>query len=568
MHSSVASIRLLAERERRRRIKQLEAGQRISQLIEQARQGAWRPLFEFQWPAVQLDKFQEDILDALFDPTIWGCFVKGNTGCGKSAVGGMGIALFFTIWPDSKTVVTSTTFDHAKSILFGETVTWLKRMQCRPAEFVGTHRIGDEAQHYVEVVNPATDEAFSGRHGEHVLFCFDEASAVADSRFKLAKTQATKFLAFSNPRSMFGFFRRAFPTDHPDVNQTCLTPHGRCRFQTIDGQQIRNVREKRLEKPLAPVGGIQIGEHFFRHGEHIPAEEFRLVRPIIPGQLCYDSFLALKADTDPRWVQVFCHGRFPEEDPERQVILRNWLKGPNEVWQRLHRLDKRAQQTGRLAMRQRLRKLFPIEAFGLDVAASEGGDETILCAGGHRGIIALHHCRECDTMAIVGWVIRSARSEYGIDLTDGQHPVAVDMDGLGKGVGDRLAEQNVRVIEIHGNDTARDPKLYLNARAERYAELGLRLDPKGPHAGAVFVLPTDEMLSQELCSIEKYYAGSEALRFGVIPKRQAAGSNYSGPNIRDKIGRSPDRADAVSYCLQAIQRGDASLEAWLAAGAF
>lgn len=560
--------RLMAERERRHRARMHNQRDQLAGLVAQAQAGEWRPLFAFQWPNVRLDGFQEKILDALFDPTNWGTFCKGNSGCGKSAVGGMGIALYFSVWPESKTVVTSATFDHAKAVLFAEVVSWFKRMRFPPADFVGTQRIGDGTQHYIEVVNPLTDEAFSGRHGEQVLFAFDEATAIADSRFKMARTQATKFLAFSNPRSMFGFFRRAFPTDDPNANQTCLTPFGRCRFQTIDGADILNVREKRLDKPLAPADGIQIGGRYFSHGERIPSDQYDLVRPIIPGQLCYDTFLTLKAETDPRWVSVFCHGRFPDEDPERQLILRDWLVRPHELWQRYQKLDERAKQSGRVVARRRLRKIFSVEAFGLDVAASEGGDETILSVGGKRGIVALHHCREPDTMAIVGWVIRTVHFEYGIDLTQGQHPVAVDMDGLGQGVGDRLAEQNVRVIEMHGNDTARDAKLYVNRRAERYAELGRRLDPKGPYAEQTFLLPDDDLLSQELCAVEKVYAGSEALRYGIIPKRQPAGSTYSGPTIQGKIGRSPDRADAVSYCFEAIQHSRSNLEAWLAAGAF
>ena len=541
----------------------------ITGLVAKAQAGDWRPLFALQWPNVLLDEFQAEILDALFDPTVWGVFVKGNTGCGKSAVAGMGVALYFTVWPSLKSVITSATFDHAKAILFAETVSWLKRMRVPPEDFVGTQRIGDETDHYVEVINPLTDEAFSGRHGNQVLFCFDEATAIADSRFKMARTQATKFLALSNPRTMSGFFRQAFPTDSPNRNQTRMTAFGKCRFQTIDGANILNVREKRLEKPLSPAGGIQIDERFFAQGESIPVEYYEKVRPIIPGQACYDTFLTLKADADQRWVGVFCHGRFPDEDPERQLILRDWLVRATAKWHQHQRIRERLKRVNSLLANSLLTRWFPVEAFGLDVAASEAGDETILSAGGRRGIFKLHACRERSTMAIVGWVLRTATVEYGIDLTRGGHPVAVDMDGLGQGVGDRLREQQVRIIPIHGNDTANDAKLYINRRAERYAELGQRLDPQGKHADSVFLLPADELLSDELCAIEKVYSGSEGLRFGIIPKRKPAGSTYDGPTIQGKIGRSPDRADSVSYCFEAIQSARCcDLEGWIRAGAF
>jgi hypothetical protein len=562
----------LAERERRTRLRLREQRESVNGLVDKARSGEWRPLLHFQWPSVLLDTFQEDILDALFDPALWGIFVKGNTGCGKSAVGGMGIALYFSVWHESKIIITSATNEHAKSVLFGETATWFKRMRLPPDAFVGQEGIADGVrpkEHYAVVVNPKNDEAFSGRHGPHTLFAFDEATAIADSRYKMARTQATKFLAFSNPRTMFGFFRRAFPSDAPNENQTRMTDSGRCRFQTIDGETILNVRSKRLDKPLGPPGGIVIAEQQFAHGQPIPSECYDQVRPIIPGQICYDTFLALKSETDKRWVNVFCHARFPDEDPEKQIILGTWLMRSHALWTRYAAARARARRNGCVLALALLRKWFPVEAFGLDVAASEGGDETVLAVGGRRGIHELHACQTADTMSIVGWVIHTVSAGYGIDLTAGQHSVAVDMDGLGKGVGDRLAEQNVRVIEIHGNDPARDSKLYVNRRAERYAVLGQRLDPRGQFPDDPFMLPVDEFLAQELCAHEKVFAGSEGLRFAVTPKRKPPGAHYDGPTIHGKIGRSPDRSDAISYCYEGIQSAAGSnLEAWLNSGAF
>src|SRR5579871_2950356 len=149
--SSPALALALAERERRMRAKLRQQRESIASLIEKAQAGDWRPLFDFQWPGLRLDSFQEDILSALFDPTIWGVFVKGNTGCGKSAVGGMGIALYFTVWAESKTIITSATNDHAKAVLFGETATWFRRMRLPPPAFVGQEGIAELArqkEHY------------------------------------------------------------------------------------------------------------------------------------------------------------------------------------------------------------------------------------------------------------------------------------------------------------------------------------------------------------------------------------------------------------------------------------
>jgi hypothetical protein len=172
-------------------------------------------------------------------------------------------------------------------------------------------------------------------------------------------------------------------------------------------------------------------------------------------------------------------------------------------------------------------------------------------------------------MDTVGWLLRVAMVEYGIDLTKGEVPVAVDVDGLGKGVGDRLREKGVRVIECRGNDSASDPKRFVNRRAERYADMGDKLNPDGPKGTSVFWLPEDPELGQELCAVEKVYQGSDGFRFAVTPKRKVPGSSYEGPTVQSKIGRSPDKGDSAVYCLEGIiNSGRGNLAGWLAAGVF
>lgn len=547
---------------------QLTAG-KLAYVTLLARGGDPLPFIEFQWPGTLLDGFQKEALRSLFDPTIRRVFMKGNTGCGKSAVAGLGVCVYFAIWPDAKVVLTSSTFDHCVQVLFGEVSQWYKAMRIGPGDEQYSECIGDpKGERYVQVVNPGDDESFSGRHGEHVLFVFDEATAVADGRFKMAKTQATKFLAQANPRTMSGAFRHAFPIDCPNENTTRLTPEGKTRCITIDGAECMNVRFRRLSSPAGPPGGVEADGVRYEHGDPIPADVYRAnFRPIIPGQICYDDYLSLCADGDPRWVQVFAHGRFPEENPDTQLVLSGWLKRAYAGWQRYERTRRRAQ--GSKAATRLLRRLIPVTAFGLDVAASSHGDKTVLTAGSNRGILAQHVAQYASTMDTIGWLLRVAQAEHGIDLRKGEVAVAVDVDGLGKGVGDRLREQGVRVIECRGNDAPSDPKRFANRRAERYADMGDRLNPDGPKGTSVFWLPEDPDLGQELCAVEKVYQGSDGFRFAVTPKRKVPGSAHEGPTVQSKIGRSPDKGDSAVYCLEAIAgagRGD--LAGWLAAGAF
>jgi hypothetical protein len=205
--------------------------------------------------------------------------------------------------------------------------------------------------------------------------------------------------------------------------------------------------------------------------------------------------------------------------------------------------------------------LGPITAFGLDVAASQYGDTTVLAPGNAKGVRCLHQRQRtdqgdnpADTMQTVAWVILTARQQHGIELTQGYIPICVDTDGVGKGVADRLLELGCNVIYFRGNDRPDDPKRYFNRRAEAYGELARRLDPQGPFMGMPFALPPDEFLREELCAPEKIYS-SDAFKFRITPKRLQPGMSEDTLTVTAKLdGRSPDRADAVVYLYEALRR--------------
>src|SRR5690606_2895952 len=128
---------------------------------------------------------------------------------------------------------------------------------------VRSEQVFDNGKHYITIANPESGEGFSGQHGPATLFVFDEASIVRDLLYENAKKQARHIVALSNPRTLGGWFRNAFPLDDPDKTQTINTPFGRRRLVTVGGKDCINVKQKRLEKPIGPLGGIDIrGRHF------------------------------------------------------------------------------------------------------------------------------------------------------------------------------------------------------------------------------------------------------------------------------------------------------------------
>ena len=520
-----------------------------------------------------IDNCQREIIWAMADPSIREVYVKGNTGCGKGFSIAVSVCLYYAMWDDARVTLTRDSFKPAVTMLFAEVSRWWRRMAHPPAR-VEVQTTGlihlDRREHAVVVASPMADEGFSGAHGEHVLFVFDEATApVLEDRFKLADTQAKKFLAAANPRTTSGAFRRAFDlADDPNINQTVLGPYGLRRLLTVDGSDILNVKAKRLSRPVAPQNGIEIAGRKFRHGETIPPEFFRHVKELIPGQTCYDEFLGHCANPSREWVLCMAHGRFPNEDPETQLIARKWLAEPRKYWGRLEAMRRRVLDRKTNLARAIFEKLFPLQALGLDVAGSMNGDETVLTTGGEKGIYSQHAVQLDDATKVAEWVIKLVADEYRVDLTKSRIPICVDIDGIGWGVAGILRKMGCNVIEFRGNDASDvDPKRYKNKRAEAYGELATRLDPNDRFAALPFAVPDDETLVAELCAPEKVFS-ADGLSFGITSKRKVPGRKDQLPTVMDKLGRSPDRGDSAVYFYRGLQAKEVDLSVWLSSGAF
>lgn len=506
-------------------------------LKQKAREGDPIPYIAYQWPHVILDEFQVDVLKTLMSHDVRELYIKGNTSCGKGGSVGIGVCTYFSVWDDAKVVITSDSYSHATRVMYAEVLKWGRSMKFPPkkVEWLNARVDGGES-HWIRIVNPETGEGFSGIHGLHVLFVFDEASAIAEERYKLANTQCNKFVALSNPRILSGAFYEAFPRANPDENQTFVGPFGKRRCITVGGHDCMNVRQKRLEHPIAPIGGIEIEGVQYDQGDEIPKSIYDAhCKPIIPGQVCYDTYMGIISDPSEFYRDVFGHGKFPKEDPDIQLILPSWLPKHIEYFDECHKSPSTLDET------------LPVEAFGLDVAGTASGDLSVLAAGGARGVRGLHLKAENDTMALIGWILELTKSQYGIDLTRGNHKVCVDFDGLGKPIGQRMQELGVMIVEVYGNASVETDKAkYGNKRAEVYGLLAERLDAHGKYQDEPWAIPNDQMLKEELIRPEKIMKGSEPGKYWLTPKRRYPGMNYKGSTLNEQLGRSPDRADAVA----------------------
>lgn len=154
--------------------------------------------------------------------------------------------------------------------------------------------------------------------------------------------------------------------------------------------------------------------------------------------------------------------------------------------------------------------------------ARYGSDETVIAVreGNRVRLARIYNGRSL--METAGNIIEVARGVW-----DERRPVRVVVDdtGLGGGVTDRLREQGYIVEAFNGGDKATEPDLYPNRRSEAWFAFADRLD----HLD----LDTDEQLTADL--VAPRYALDSAGRRVVEKKEQT----------KKRLGRSPDRADAV-----------------------
>lgn len=231
----------------------------------------------------------------------------------------------------------------------------------------------------------------------------------------------------------------------------------------------------------------------------------------------------------------------------------------------------------RAAMKRRVKASLPLE-IGVDVARAERhtSDETVITLREGLRVEIYNSAKGHDLMKTTGliWKCVAERilpqwEKEGIETTKEKKStlkitIKVDADGLGSGVVDRLKEQRsdkqalytqwvlknvskekkkklaeenfrvyIKIIEIHGAGSAKNPIKFKNVRSEIHWGLRELLD--------IISLPNDRELLTQLMSIK--YDRNSAGQLFIIPKDK----------IKEKLGRSPDQAESVIYSLADIK---------------
>lgn len=345
----------------------------------------------------------------------------------------------------------------------------------------------------------------------HDLVAFDEATEIPEPvyRFLIGWNRTTDpdqhcrvLLTFNPPTTDEGrwILRYFAPWIDPDYHGTPAAPGELVWYAVIDSKEV------------------EVGRGDEQPADHPNAKS----RTFIPARLEDNPHLqatgyaaTLEAMPEPLRTQMR-YGDFSVglKDDIWQVIPRAWLKAAMDRWQ----------PDGRAGQR--------CDTIGVDVA--RGGDD--------RTVIARRY----------GTWIADLEVYDGSDTPDGQSVAAlvmqgytdgatinVDVIGVGTSAYDHLADYGVSINAVNvaessaGYDHATQTFRFANKRAEIYWRLREALDPV---TGDNLAIPPDQELLAELCSV-RYEVRASGIQI------------ESKDRIRERLGRSPDKADALTLAL-------------------
>ena len=494
---------------------------------------------------LRLDDFQVDSLNAVFDGNHTQLYLSGGTKLGKGfLIGGLVTNLWWNLYQDCKIVLVGPATEHLKLNLFGEACTWRRRMASFKDGSIPCDvqkEVIEEpgrSSHAMKLANTSAGESLSGNHSSATMFIFDEASSSPDDFYNNALSQARFLIGISNPRAPSGWFYRAFASEKgfSSGSKTVQATTGPRRLISVGAISCLNVKAGRLSMNVAPPKGINLEGRDLKPGEPIPVELRKNIQPLIPGQICLDHCQALMETCSKDEVEWRVYGRFPDSSSDFMVFQPSWQQASTDRWNKIH-------------------EKIECRAVGIDVASSIDGDYTAIAIGDTQGMKEIILERNPNLTDLRGFIYASCRMR-GMELQDGFIPVAIDAIAIGKNLASEMADEGCNVIAVENNKVAeRDKELYGNRRAEVYGELACLLDPR--LTDEPWAMDDDPALWEELFALERIYMAN-GRAFRITPKKRSPAQRQmkiqdNRSSVAEKIGRSPDRSDAISLLGQAIR---------------
>lgn len=233
-------------------------------------------------------------------------------------------------------------------------------------------------------------------------------------------------------------------------------------------------------------------------------------RQVLPGAVTRTYISEIAEEYGGRESPVFqsrVKGFFPEQGADSLISVA-WVEASVERW--------KSAPYGQ--------GYYPTVSAGCDVARF-GDDDTVIYEMDDRG-----------TVSQAEWWQGQRTTHTAGKLMAMRHipNIAVDDCGVGGGVTDQCVAESLYVIAVNASEAADDPLKFFNRRAEIYWHLREEL-----RLGRIQI-PDDRKLVGELTNIKYHF------RKGRIQIEEKA-------EIKKRLGRSPDRADALALAVWAAR---------------
>ena len=368
----------------------------------------------------------------------------------------------------------------------------------------------------------------------HDLKAFDEVTEIRESAYTFIKTwnrggKRNRVVAAGNPPTTAEgewVIRRWAPWLDPDYPAERQAMDGELRwFAQIDGQDVE-------------VDGPGI---IYRDGEEIQPKSRTFIKSKVEDNiyLLEAGYKATLQDLPEPLRSKLLRGDFTAgaDDDPWQVIPTAWVTEAMDRWK----------PDGHKA---------PMTGIGADIA--RGGKD--------RTVLAVRHGWWFDELdAYPGTATPDGSTAAGLILTRRRNAcgIAVDVVGVGSSAYDHLKGNDIPVIAVSGAESASSggvPKVdetgqmgFANERTRlwwRFREL------LNPERRMDIALPPDNELKRELCAPRWRAKTASASHPARVIVEVESKYGAEGWNIVKRIGKSPDKADAVVMCAhEELQSG-------------
>jgi len=332
-------------------------------------------------------------------------------------------------------------------------------------------------------------DRFQGFHEANILVVVDEAAGIPEEIFEgiegILTSENAHLLLLGNPTSVGGTFYNSFK--EPGWSTFHISAFDTPNF-TAFGITEEDMANNTWREKIA--------------GRPLPNPK------MITPEWVYDKYKRWKPGSVMYEARVL--GNFPASGNDTLIPL-NWIELAIERWEEMEECG--------------------VVELGIDVARF-GEDNTVLAPKIGDKVLELEVYSKLDTMETTGYAIQAHKHYKSTNIK-------VDIIGIGAGVYDRLIEQSYPAVAVNVAESASEAGCdkFANKRSELYWHLRERLDPDPRINPRPIALPPDEDMMLELASI-KYKIDSKG-KIVIEPKEE----------MKKRIGRSPDRADAVMIAV-------------------